>query len=60
MDGFTKGGKFIPIKNGRNTVSSITIQKNQKNQELGVARSNFTNHSDDILAKKLAHLNNRN
>ena len=60
MDGFKKGGKFIPTDSKRKAVSSLTIQKNQKHQELGVARNNFTNHSDDILARKLAHLQNQN
>jgi len=60
LDGFKKDGKFIPTKIGKNRVSSLVIQKGRKDHEIGVARNNFSNHSDDILAKKLAHLNNRN
>jgi hypothetical protein len=60
MDGFKKGDKFIPTEKKRIGVSSLVIQKGRKDHEIGVARNNFSNHSDDILAKKLAHLNNRN
>ncbi len=59
MDGFTKGGKFIPTTKKKISVSSLVIQKGRKDHEIGVARNNFSNHSDDILAKKLAHLNNQ-
>ena len=60
MDGFKKGNKFIPTGQKKIPVSSLVIQKGRKDHEIGVAKNNFSNHSDDILEKKLAHLNHRN
>ena len=60
MDGFKKGDKFIPTTKKRIGVSSLVIQKGRKDHEIGVAKNNFSNHSDEILAQKLAHLQKQN
>ena len=57
MDGFKKDGKFIPTDNKRKTVSTTTIQKGQKQQEMKVSNNNFRNNSNSILEQKMAHLN---
>ena len=60
MDGFKKGGKFIPTDiQKKKGVSSDVIKTSKKNQEIGVSRTNFNKNSNQILEQKLAHLNDR-